>query len=56
VLYGPFLPHVGSAVSSFVAKVEHELASAGRYSGWETSVESVFIGEDESDCAVLPVR
>lgn len=50
--YGPFLPHVGSATTSFVDRLGHELAEYGRYEQWEVSVESVFIGESESDCAI----
>lgn len=54
--YGPFLPHVGSATTSFIDNLERELEESGRYKHWETSVESVFIGEDESDCAVNATR
>ena len=54
--YGPFLPHVGSATTSFLDRLESELAESGRYKHWETSVESVFIGDDESDCAIRATR
>lgn len=54
--YGPFLPHVGSATTSFLGQLENELAESGRYKHWETSVESVFIGDDESDCAIHATR
>lgn len=56
VYYGPFLPHVGSATTSFVGRIEHELEESGRYRDWETAIESVFIGEDESDCAIQATR
>lgn len=56
VHYGPFLPHVGSATTSFIARLEHELEESGRYRYWETSIESIFIGADESDCAVVATR
>lgn len=56
VYYGPFLPHVGSATTSFLDRLEHELEQSGRYASWGTSIESVFIGEDESDCAVQATR
>lgn len=54
--YGPFLPHAGSATTSFQATLERELEDSGRYKHWETTIESVFIGEDESDCAVQATR
>ena len=54
--YGPFLPHVGSATTMFVDELEYELQQSGRYKSWETSIESVFIGVDESDCAVRATR
>lgn len=54
--YGPFLPHVGSATTSFVHELEQELADSGRYKHWETSIESVFIAEDESYCAIRATR
>lgn len=55
-LYGPFLPHVGSATTSFVALLESELEESGRYKAWDVTIESVFIGDDESDCAVRATR
>lgn len=54
--YGPFLPHVGSATTNFIDDVLHELEESGRYRSWDASVESVFIGADESDCAVRATR
>lgn len=54
--YGPFLPHVGSATTSFVAALERELEESGRYRDWDVSIEDVFIGVDESDCAVHATR
>lgn len=54
--YGPFLPHVGSAVASFVQKSERELEDSGRYKHWETGVESVFIADGESDCKIRATR
>ncbi|WP_425839912.1 hypothetical protein [Microbacterium sp. PA5] len=54
--YGPFLPHVGSATTSFIAKLEHELEESGRYRDWDTSIETVFIAGDESDCEVRATR
>ncbi len=56
VFYGPFLPHVGSATTHFVNTLERELEDSGRYKAWDTSIESVFIGDDESDCAVVATR
>lgn len=54
--YGPFLPHAGSATTSFAEDLERELEESGRYKHWETSIESVFIAEGESDCAVRATR
>ena len=54
--YGPFLPHVGSATTSFVQRLEHELEESGLYQHWETSIESVFIAADESDCEIRATR
>lgn len=54
--YGPFLPHAGAATTSFVCKLESELEESGLYESWETSIQSVFIGEDESDCAIHATR
>jgi hypothetical protein len=54
--YGPFLPHVGSATTTFLDVIEREMKESGRYQSWSTSIESVFIGEDESDCAVQATR
>lgn len=56
IYYGPFLPHVGSATTSFLDTLEREFEESGRYARWETSIESVFIGDDESDCAVRATR
>lgn len=54
--YGPFLPHVGSATTSFVRKLEGELSESERYESYDVTVENLFIGEEESDCAVQATR
>lgn len=54
--YGPFLPHVGSATTTFLEELEDELKDSGRYRSWNVSVEDVFIGTDESDCEVRATR
>lgn len=54
--YGPFLPHAGSATTTFADRLENELDQSGRYTSWDVSIESVFIGDDESDCAVQATR
>lgn len=54
--YGPFLPHAGSAMSRFVTNLEQELEESGRYKHWETSIESVFIADGESDCEIRATR
>ncbi|WP_218682408.1 hypothetical protein, partial [Microbacterium sp. BF1] len=54
--YGPFLPHVGSATTTFLEELEDELKDSGRYRSWDVSVEDVFIGTDESDCEVRATR
>ncbi len=54
--YGPFLPHVGSATTTFADALEYRLEQSGRYASWDVSIESVFIGDDESDCAVRATR
>jgi len=56
VLYGPFLPHVGSAATSLRDRIEREVEESGKYASWDASFESVFIGDDESDCAVRATR
>jgi hypothetical protein len=56
IYYGPFLPHVGGATTSFLDKLEHELEASGRYEHWETSIETVFIADGESDCEVRATR
>lgn len=56
VYYGPFLPHVGHATTSFEARLLNELEESGLYKQWDTSIETVFIGDDESDCAVRATR
>ena len=50
------MPHTGSATNWFITRLEGELAASGRYKTWELSVEDVFIGDDESDCEVRPLR
>ncbi|RLK49330.1 hypothetical protein C7474_1473 [Microbacterium telephonicum] len=52
--YGPFLPHVGSATTTFIDKLERELEASGRYQHWDISVEKVFIADGESDCELRP--
>lgn len=54
--YGPFLPHVGSATTTFLENLEDELRDSGRYRRWDVSIEDVFIGTDESDCEVRATR
>lgn len=54
--YGPFLPHVGAATTTFISQLEREIEASGRYESWETSVQDVFIGEDESDCCIQATR
>lgn len=54
--YGPFLPHIGSATTRFMETLDRELKESGRYQHHELAVESLFIGEDESDCAVTATR
>ncbi|WP_298945314.1 hypothetical protein [uncultured Microbacterium sp.] len=56
VYYGPFLPHAGSATKLFLASIDRELSASGKYRHWETSIESVFIAPDESDCVVTATR
>jgi hypothetical protein len=50
--YGPFLPHVGSAVDAVIAAIDAEAERRGART-WESVVEEVFIGLDESDCKVV---
>lgn len=52
--YGPFLPHVGSATTWFLRRVENELDESGLYENFVLTIENLFIGDDESDCAVMP--
>lgn len=54
--YGPFLPHVGSATTTFLENLEDELRDSGRYQSWDVSIEDVFIGTDEADCEVRATR
>lgn len=54
--YGPFLPHVGSATTGFVRQIADELEATGKYLNVDTSIEDVYIGADESDCAVRATR
>lgn len=56
IYYGPFLPHVGSATTSFIEQLERELEESGRYKHWDIDVETVFIAEDESDCEIRATR
>lgn len=54
--YGPFLPHVGSATTSFADSLEHELGESGKYRSWDVKIANVYIGDDESDCAIRATR
>ncbi|EPD83014.1 hypothetical protein HMPREF1529_03075 [Microbacterium sp. oral taxon 186 str. F0373] len=54
--YGPFLPHVGSATTSFEQQIAYELEATGKYLHVDTSIEDVYIGADESDCALRATR
>lgn len=54
--FGPFLPHAGSATSSFIARLEAEAERSNRYRAFETFIEDVFVGPGESDCAVEAIR
>ena len=45
-----------SATTTFLDRLEYDLEQSGRYASWDTSIESVFIGDDESDCAVRATR
>lgn len=54
--YGPFLPHAGSATNWFLQTLENELEDSGLYKHFELTVETLFIGEGESDCAITPTR
>lgn len=56
IYYGPFLPHVGSATTSFIEQLERELEQSGRYKHWDVDVETVFIAEGESDCEIRATR
>ena len=51
--YGPFLPHAGSATNHFVSKLKHELEDSDWCRDFDISVETVFLGDGESDCVVL---
>jgi hypothetical protein len=50
--YGPFLPHVGSA-SQRVRDRLYEEAYARDCRSIDIYVEDVFVGDNESDCAVI---
>lgn len=54
--YGPFLPHVGSATTSFEQRIAAEIEASGKYLGYEISIEDVYIADNESDCAVRAIR
>lgn len=54
--YGPFLPHAGSATTLFVQRLRSELNESDRYRDFEVFIENLFIGDDESDCAVVATR
>lgn len=54
--YGPFLPHVGSATTSFEQRIKAEAWESGMYRDVEVDVFDVFIGEDESDCRIEATR
>ena len=52
--YGPFLPHAGGATTSFVNRLEQELEASDRFASFELEIRTLFIGEDESDCTIVP--
>lgn len=54
--YGPFLPHVGSATSATIDQLRWEDEENPDVDHSESYVETVFIGQDESDAAVVAVR
>ncbi len=54
--YGPFLPHAGSATTWFVQTLKNELADNHLYQDFEVTIENLFIGDNESDCAVVATR
>lgn len=54
--YGPFLPHAGSSTKWFMQRLESELEESGLYKHFELDIETLFMGEDESDCAIKPTR
>lgn len=54
--YGPFLPHAGSATTSFMRTIRAELAESGRYESWDVSAEDVYLAAGESDCAIQATR
>jgi hypothetical protein len=49
-LYGPFLPHVGSATTDFVREMEN------REDVFEAVIRDVFVDPAESDCKVVATR
>jgi hypothetical protein len=53
VFFGPFLPHVGSRCTSFESTLRREEEISGRWRNFETFIEDVFIGADESDAVIL---
>lgn len=54
--YGPFLPHAGSAVTSMLWQLDQEGEADARTTYHESFVEQVFIGEGESDAAIVAAR
>jgi len=54
--YGPFLPHAGSAVDQLIANVMRSGRDNPEVLNVDCYVETVYIGEGESDAAVVAVR
>jgi hypothetical protein len=54
--FGPLLPHRGSATHDVVSRLYQEAEANPRVVSIDCSVEDVFIGQDESDAAVVAVR
>lgn len=53
--YGPFLPHAGSATQYMIGNLYDEAEQRGSQNVAVT-FEEVFIGTNESDCAVVATR
>lgn len=55
-LYGPFLPHAGSAVTTMLWQLDQEGEDDPRCEDHASTVQTVFIGEGESDAALVATR